>query len=125
MRSLPRASPVFRTDSGLSFWLRGGCTWSRLRALHGRRIVVDAPRGLDACHSLLGEPPLGGLTVPNQLTGYPVSAVEGLRTCIDWGETKPLEGFSLNKGTHWGHRRCKPCRSRRDWQRKHPGEDYE
>ena len=48
-----------------------------------------------------------------------------VRRCSDCGQTERLTEFTQNKGTTWYHRRCKPCRARRAWEQKHPGERYE
>ena len=48
-----------------------------------------------------------------------------MRTCSDCGQTKALTEFSQNKGAPWYHRRCKPCRARRTWERQHPGKNYD
>jgi hypothetical protein len=36
-----------------------------------------------------------------------------MRTCVDCGETKPIEAFTPIRGTRYTHTRCKPCRAAR------------
>lgn len=39
----------------------------------------------------------------------------GTKTCVDCGETKPLDEYGKNKSTRDGHARyCKPCKSARN-----------
>ena len=49
----------------------------------------------------------------------------GMRICTDCGGTKPIAEFVPIKNTRAGfYGPCRPCRTRRAWETRHPGQSY-
>jgi hypothetical protein len=50
----------------------------------------------------------------------------GMRICTDCGQTKPVTEFVPIRSTKTGfYGPCRPCRTRRAWETRHPGRSYE